>query len=416
MDKSIHGAGVAGTVQAPSSKSYAQRAIAAALLAEGETVLENMELCSDTRAAMLVSGALGATARHKDETTYVLKGGGRPVTSTINIGESGLSTRMFTPIASLFDMPVTITGRGSILRRPMDMMIKPLRDLGVKVSANEGFLPITVQGPLIGGETEVDGQVSSQFLTGLLMALPLAQNDTTLYVGRLNSIPYIKMTIDVLRNFGIEVGYSEDYSEFFIEGRQKYTPHTYNIEGDWSGASCLLVAGAIAGEVTMSNLNPLSLQADVEIVTALSRAGAEIITTENTITVRKQPLQAFEFDATHCPDLFPALAALASNCEGTSIITGTERLTHKESDRADTLREEFGKLGIEIDISGQNIMKITGGKVRSAIVNSRNDHRIAMATAVTALTGDDETVIEDAEAVNKSYPNFWNDLKSIIVR
>ena len=415
MDKKIKGAGVQGTVHAPSSKSYAQRAIAAALLAEGETVLENMELCSDTRAALMVAGSLGATAVHNDELTYTIKGGMRPVASTIDIGESGLSTRMFTPIASLSAKPLTITGRGSILKRPMEMMIGPLSSLGVSVTAQEGgYLPITVQGPLAGGEAEVDGGVSSQFLTGLLMALPLAQNDTTLYVGRLNSIPYINMTIDVLRNFGIEVGHNEDYSEFFIEAGQKYTPRTYNIEGDWSGASCLLVAGAIAGEVTITNLNPLSLQADVEIVNALSRAGAEIITEANKITVKKHPLQAFEFDATHCPDLFPALVALAANCKGVSVIKGTERLTHKESDRAETLKEEFGKMGVKIDISEANTMKVHGGKIRPAIVNSHNDHRIAMATAVAALAADGESTIEDAGAVNKSYPDFWDDLATII--
>lgn len=415
MDKKIKGALVRGTIQAPSSKSYAQRAIAAALLAEGETVLENMELCSDTRAALLVSGALGATAQHRDATTYVIKGGMRPAVSTIDIGESGLSTRMFTPIASLSQTPITITGHGSILKRPMEMMVEPLENLGVKVKAEKGtYLPITVQGPLKGGETHVDGRVSSQFLTGLLMALPLAQNDTTLHVGQLKSIPYIDMTIDVLHSFGIEVRHNEDYSEFFIEGGQSYTPRTYNIEGDWSGASCLLVAGAIAGEVMVTNLNPLSLQADVEIVSALSRAGAEIITEKDRITVRKQPLHSFEFDATHCPDLFPSLVALAANCEGISVLKGTERLTHKESDRAETLRIEFGKMGVLVDISQENIMKVRGGNIRAAIVDSHNDHRIAMATAVTALVAEGETTILDAGAVNKSYPGFWDDLASII--
>lgn len=413
MEAKVKGSKVGGTVQAPSSKSYAQRAIAAALLAKGETVLQNMELCSDTRAALLVARALGATSKHLDESTYAIAGGGRPASDTIDIGESGLSTRMFTPIASLSDRPITITGHGSILKRPMEMMAGPLVSLGVKVTSRGGYLPMTVHGPLLGGEAEVDGSVSSQFLTGLLMALPLAQNDTTLYVGRLNSIPYINMTVDVLCSFGIEVGHNDDFSEFFIEGRQKYTPRTYNIEGDWSGASCLLVAGAVAGEITITNLNPLSLQADVEIVEALSRAGAEIITENNRITVKKHPLQAFDFDATHCPDLFPALVALAANCDGVSVLKGTERLTHKESDRAETLRDEFGKMGIKIDISQANTMKVTGGTVRSAVVNSRNDHRIAMATAVAALAAEGETVIEDAEAVNKSYPDFWRDLGSV---
>ena len=413
VKQTVKGSTVCGKVQAPSSKSYAQRAIAAALLAKGKTTLENMELCSDTRAALMVSEALGAKYEQIDGSTYVITGNGHPHGSVIDIGESGLSTRMFTPIASLADTAITITGRGSILKRPMDMMIEPLRTLGAEVSSHDGYLPITVRGPLSGGTAEVDGSISSQFLTGLLMALPLAQDDTTLYVGKLNSIPYINMTIDVLRNFGIEIGHDEHYTEFFVEGRQEYTPRTYNIEGDWSGASCLLVAGAVAGEVTVSNLNPLSLQADVEIVEALSRAGAEIITEVNRITVKKYPLHAFEFDATHCPDLFPALVALAANCDGTSVLKGTVRLTHKESDRAETLRDEFGKLGVEVDISEENVMKVTGGRIKSAVVNSHNDHRVAMATAVAALAADGETIIEDAEAVSKSYPDFWYDLASI---
>lgn len=407
---------VKGAVHAPSSKSYAQRAIAAALLAEGDTYLYNMELCSDTRAALLVAGALGAVSHHLGETTYILSGGRTPVTSTIDIGESGLSTRMFTPIASLYGTPITITGRGSILERPMDMMIGPLRNLGVKVTDSDGRLPITVEGPFSGGETDVDGRVSSQFITGLLMALPTAEKDTTLHVNNINSLPYVKMTLDVLDSFGVEVGVNDDYSEFFIEGRQKYTARSYNVEGDWSGASCLLVAGAIAGEVTITNLNPLSIQADVEIIHALSRAGAGIITEPDKVTVKRHSLQAFSFDATHCPDLFPALVALASCCEGTSVLTGTSRLKHKESDRAQTLREEFGKMGIEVDISQEDIMKVTGARIQSAVVNSHNDHRIAMATAVAALACDGEVTIEGAEAVNKSYPNFWNDLNSIRVK
>ena len=416
MERKLQPSGVSGLVHAPSSKSYAQRAIAAALLAEGNTYLYNMELCSDTKAALLVAGALGAVAQHPGETTYIISGGHKPVTSTIDVGESGLSTRMFTPIASLYDMPITITGRGSILQRPMDMMLDPLDNLGVKVQDNDGYLPITVTGPLRGGETWVDGQVSSQFITGLLMALPLAQNDTTLYVNKINSLPYIKMTLDVLRSFDIEVGVNDDFTEFFVEGGQSYKARSYNIEGDWSGASCLLVAGAIAGEITVTNLNSLSIQADVEIINALSRAGAEIITEADKVTVKKNLLQAFEFDATHCPDLFPALVALASCCEGVSVLKGTGRLKHKESDRAETLREEFGKMGIEIDLEDENTMRVTGGKIKSATVSSHNDHRIAMASAVAALAGDGEVIIEGTEAVNKSYPNFWNDLDSVLVK
>lgn len=417
MDKISARSGISGTVYAPSSKSYAQRAVAAALLSEGETTLLNMELCSDTQAAIAVAEALGASVSKTGDSTYVIRGGmhnGRlaPADTLINIGESGLSTRMFTPIASLYDAGITITGHGSILKRPMDMMIEPLRNLGVEVRSDNGYLPLTVRGPMKGGETEVDGSVSSQFITGLLMALPLAETGTTLHVSRPTSIPYLNMTIDLLREFGIEVDHS-GYTEFYVEGKQSYTPLIYNVEGDWSGASCLLVAGAVAGEITVENLNPLSMQADVAMVDALSKAGAEIITTSDSITVRSRALSAFEFDATHCPDLFPALVALAANCEGASVIKGTERLAHKESDRAETLKEEFGKMGIEVDISEENTMCVTGGRVRGAVVDSHNDHRIAMAAAVAALRSDRQVVVQGAEAVDKSYICFWDDLDSV---
>ena len=220
------------------------------------------------------------------------------------------------------------------------------------------------------------------------------------------------MTIDLAARFGVAIEHN-NYEQFYIAGGQHSTPCTYNIEGDWSGASCLLVAGATAGSITIRNLNHISLQADLAIIEALARAGAEIITTNSSVTVHGGPLHAFEFDATDCPDLFPALAALAASCEGTSVLTGTQRLTYKESNRAETIAEVFGRLGIGVDLSEENTMRITGGPVSSAVVDSHNDHRIAMAAAVAALSSDDSVVIEGADAADKSYPNFWNDLDTL---
>ena len=419
MEKTIAPGEVAGTVLAPSSKSYAQRALAASLLCEGESRLTNMELCNDTRAAMKIAESLGARIAPVGDTPwdYSVRGGFRegairPVADRLNVGESGLATRLFTPIAALHGHRITLTGEGSILVRPVSMMEEPLRQLGVEVKTKKGLLPITVRGPLKGGEAWVDGSLSSQFITGLLMALPLAQNDTILHVKNLRSRPYIDMTIAVVEKFGIRIGHN-DYEEFFVEGGQRYEPTTYNIEGDWSGASCLLVAGAIAGEVTVENMNTLSLQADVAIIDALSHAGAEVISTQNSVTVHRRALSAFEFDATDCPDLFPALVALASACEGTSKIKGTRRLIHKESNRAETLAGEFAKLGIRVDISEENIMRIEGGPVSGGVVESHNDHRIAMALATAALRADGAVTVRDAEAVNKSYPDFWDDLEKL---
>lgn len=247
--------------------------------------------------------------------------------------------------------------------------------------------------------------------------MPLAKHDTTLYVENPVSIPYLEMTIDTAARFGVEIMHNEgDYSEFFIEGNQHYTATDIAIEGDWSGASTMLVAGAIAGEVTLNNLSTLSRQADTAICQALERAGAGIIIEGDSITVSRRPLRAFTFDATHCPDLFPALAALAAAAEGVSHITGTERLRHKESDRAATISEEYGKMGIEVDLSEPNVMAIRGGDISSATLFSHDDHRIAMSLAVSALRCNEDITIRNAECVEKSYPTFFEDLESIIER
>ena len=417
MDKSVSAGSIRGTIAPPSSKSYAQRAIALALLAEGRSILRNIEFCKDTRSALKCIEALGAKVEYIDDSTIAIEGGLKPQSSTLNVGESGLATRLFTPIASLNPTPITIEGEGTLLYRPMTMMIEPLRQLGVQVRDGGGFLPIEVQGPMHGGDITVDGSVSSQFITGLLLALPLAQEDTTLHVTSPVSIPYIDMTIETARLFGVEIMHNEgDYTQFFIEGRQQYTPADIAIEGDWSGAATLLVAGAIAGEVKVKNISTLSKQADTAICHALERAGAGLIIEQDSITVSKRKLRGFEFDATNAPDLFPALAALAAAAEGESVIIGTDRLRHKESDRAETICHEYEKLGIEVDISEKNIMRIRGGEILPATTFSHNDHRIAMSIAISALRCQGEVVIENAECVEKSYPTFFKDLESIIMR
>lgn len=382
-------------IKAPTSKSYAQRAVACALLADGESILHGVDMSDDTRAALDVAHRLGAEI-FAAGSTFHIKGGFKPRSSEINIGESGLSTRLFTPIAALGDEKLTITGHGSILSRPMELMIEPLRALGVEIQSNGGFLPITVCGPIKGGSTvEVDGSLSSQFLTGLLTALPLVGGATVLQVKELQSKPYIDITLDVLRSFGVKIEH-EHYERFYIEGSQRYKATEMTIEGDWSGASCLLVLKAISGgNFTIENLNPNSVQADRAIVEAIDLAGND--------------LKAFEFDATHCPDLFPALAALAAHCKGSTRIVGADRLTHKESNRAVTLHDEFAKLGIVIDISSPNQMIIHGGGeiVQGAVVDSHGDHRIAMATATAAWNRD--VRVMNPDVVGKSYPLFWDD-------
>lgn len=402
-----------GSVQPPCSKSYAQRALAVALLANGKSVLRNMDFCNDTLSALNCIKMLGAKAERTEEHTIVVEGGVKPQGNLLSVGESGLSARLFTPIAALCSEPIVISGEGTLLYRPMDMMIQPLRALGVDVRDGGGRLPIEVCGPMRGGEITVDGSVSSQFITGLLLALPLAEQDTVINVSKAVSKPYLDMTIDIASHFGVAIEHN-DYEQFYIAGGQSYAPTTYSIEGDWSAAAMLLVAGAVAGEVTVGNISMLSKQADVAVCRALVAAGAELISEHDTITAAHRPLHGFEFDATHCPDLFPALATLAAAAEGESTIIGTHRLEHKESNRAEAIAREFGRLGIEVDLSTDNVMKIRGGKIVGGVeVDSHGDHRMAMTLAVAGLISERGVTITSVECVAKSYPNFFEDIERL---
>ena len=412
MDRTVPPGSLRGALTPPSSKSYAQRALAASLLAEGRTVLRGVDRCSDTLAALGCIRDLGAAVAEPDPTTIVVEGGFAPQSDRLFVGESGLSSRLFTPIAALGDRPIRIEGEGSLLARPMEMMLEPLRRLGAAADSRGGTLPIEVCGPLRGGEIEVDGSLSSQFVTGLLLALPTAAADTTLHVRDAVSTPYIDMTIDTAARFGVEI-FRQEYSEFFIPGGQRYRPLDLRIEGDWSAAAMLLVAGAVAGEVCVRNISHLSKQADTAILDALVRAGAFVVDEPDAVTAARRPLRGFEFDATQCPDLFPALAALAAAAEGETVLRGTCRLRHKESDRAEAIRSEYGKLGIEVDLSETDTMRIRGGRPRAARVSGCRDHRMAMSLAVAALTADSPVTIEGAECVAKSYPAFFEELERI---
>lgn len=413
MDKYVSSGRLKGIVAPPCSKSYAQRALAVALLANGKSVLRNMDFCNDTLSALNCIKMLGAEAERTDEHTIVVEGGLKPRGNLLSVGESGLSARLFTPIAALCGEPIVISGEGTLLYRPMDMMIQPLRALGVDVRDGGGRLPIEVCGPMKGGQIDVDGSVSSQFITGLLLSLPLAEQDTVINVNAAVSKPYLDMTIDTAERFGVAIEHN-DYEQFYIAGGQSYEAVEYDVEGDWSAAAMLLVAGAVAGEVAVKNISTLSKQADVAICDALVRAGAELTLESDMVSAAHRELHGFEFDATNCPDLFPALATLAAAAEGESRIKGTHRLEHKESNRAEAIRTEFGKLGIEVDLSEEDIMIIRGGAIRGGVeVDSHGDHRMAMTLAVAGLLSDGGVTIHGAESVAKSYPDFFETLQML---
>lgn len=408
MERIVEPSRIKGHVKAPTSKSMTQRAIAAALMSEGESIIMNPSYCDDSLAAIGIARQLGADVA-MDAGRLTIKGGLHGGESVLNCGESGLAVRMFSPIAALVTDRITMTGEPSLRKRPMLMITEALSQLGVECSSENGFLPITIKGPLRGGLCNVDGSLSSQLLTGLLMALPLAEGDSELRVSDLKSKPYIDLTLEVLRSFGIEVK-AESYDRFLVKGGQKYKPCRFTVEGDWSGGAFLLVAGAINGELVIEGLRPESRQSDMAVLRALYSAGAAIETANNQIVIKSSVLNEFTFDATESPDLFPPLAALAAYCNGTSHVKGVSRLTHKESDRGKAIIDEFGKMNVDVSIEG-DVMHIKGAKPSGALVNPHNDHRIAMAAAVVALGASGSVHISDSHCVAKSYPSFFDDLR-----
>lgn len=410
MERHLEPSALKGNIKAPASKSMTQRAIAAALLADGQSIIHNPSYCDDSLAAMSIAVGLGARV---DPQVNELKitGSATLKETKLNCGESGLAIRMFSPIVALYPAEITLVGANSLKKRPMSMIEEALTQLGAKCTASGGFLPLTITGPINGGKCEIDGSVSSQLLTGLLIALPLANKDSEIKVNNLKSRPYIDMTIELLKSFGIRIENS-DYSTFHIPGNQKYVPHNYTVEGDWSGGAFLLVAGAINGQIKVTGLRNDSRQSDMGILKALRSAGADLTEGEDFIEVSKSKLKAFEYDATQSPDLFPPLVTLASFGEGTSSIKGVSRLIHKESNRAETLKEEFHKMNIRIEIN-DDMMYVTGGQPVGVRVESHDDHRIAMAVAVAALGATGKVSIRDSQCVAKSYPGFFDDLRHL---
>lgn len=412
---------ISGSIQAPPSKSCMQRACAAALINKGTTIIDNGGNSNDEQAAKNIVQKLGATVESVRKQVvitsndYIFNSDYPGKHSIISVGESGLSLRMFAPLAALFKQEITLTGEGSILTRPVDFFEKVFPQLGVEVHTNNGKIPLQLHGPLKPKNITVDGSLSSQFLTGLLMAFAKScKTPVSITVNNLTSKPYIDLTLDILKHFGFKVE-NHHYERFDIFPRKIYSDHSvkYTVEGDWSNIAFLLVSGAIAGEVIVKDAVMNSSQGDKGVINALESCGAGLRITKNEIKVMQKDLTAFNFDATDSPDLFPPLVALAAYCKGTTTIKGVNRLLFKESNRAKTLQSEFEKMKVGITING-DLMLIKGSKnVKGAKVSSHNDHRIAMACAVAALKAKGNTVIHHAEAVNKSYPSFFNDIKKL---
>ena len=452
-------------VQMPCSKSFAQRAIIAAALSEGVSVLRGYSPCGDNESAIAVARALGAEVTvglsyasgnvAKDGSALTIKGIGAKRKSlklnTLHTGESGLLTRMMIPLLSVLnDGDVRVTGEKTLTGRPLKGAPEIMSAFGVRLvqageraansasgpaAAAEVFVPLDINGSLNAGKASISGASGSQIISGLLMALPLLDEDTVIELNNPKSIPYLFITMDVMKAFGVKVwcdmeggeefAESKDWSDctaitFHIKGGQAYKAADMDIEGDWSSAANFLVAGAVFGRVELTGLDTKSLQADLSIMDILMEAGASLSQMgdddpKGLIHVQRAPLSAFEVDAANCPDLFPIVAVLAAFCEGTSRIAGVGRLANKESDRGKAILEMLTKMGVNAKIAGDKLIvdghslarrALTHTLLRGGSFTSHHDHRMVMALRVAGIGADSPIEIDDTQCVAKSFPTF----------
>ncbi len=400
---------ISGTVKINPSKSITQRAYAIASLCKEKSVIKNPSKSDDSLSSLNIVKRMGSTVEvFKDRVE--ITGLQKEIEDKFDCGEAGLCIRMFTPILALFGKEVEITGRGSLLKRPVNMMEQPLREMGTIVETNNGFPPIKLNGKLKGGVVEVDAGLTSQFLTGLLIALPNTEEKSRVIAKNTVSRPYIDLTIELLKKAGAKV-LNENYSVFEIEPA-KFKPLNLEVEGDFSSACFMLVAGVLAGEVTVSNLSPSSKQADKKILDILIQAGCGVKISEKGITVEQSDIKSFSIDVRDCPDIVPSLVPLAAKGNSPSKIFGVSRLKYKESDRLNAMMKEFEKIGVKSEIK-EDCLKIFPSKIEGGRANSNNDHRLAMALAVCGLVSEKGVEIENHACISKSYPEFFNHLKAV---
>jgi 3-phosphoshikimate 1-carboxyvinyltransferase len=398
-----------GSVNINSSKSYFQRALAISLISESKVELVGNSCENDILTTLNICEKAGLCFK-KTKNSIKIDGKTTNLKKSISVNsdESGFCARVFSVVLSHLFNDVTINGFGSAINRSFNFSC--LSQLGLKINTKDLSLPVNIKGEMQSGEICIDASDSSQLLSGLLITLPFLSSDSVIHVKDLVSCPYIDMTIGILKDFGVDIT-NESHKRFFVKGNQQIKSSKYIIEGDWSGAAFHLVGAAISGEVKIYGLNPNSLQADKAILKALCQCGAEVIIKEDFIEVKRLELNSFSFDATDSPDLFPSLVSLASCCKGVSVIKGVRRLINKESNRANSIKIEFAKIGVKV-ILKDNHMYIHGSKViKGAIINSHNDHRIAMALSIMGSVSKGPINITDSEVVAKSYSNFYKDLE-----
>ncbi len=396
---------------APSSKSYTIRGLMSAALARGQSQIIHPLGADDTAASLEVLNKIGIGVVQGKDSWQVSGGNFCAPDTDLFCRESAATLRFMTAICSLVPGKCRLTSSPSLAVRPIEPLVEALRQLGIDCHQDEAASVVVDGGKLRGGTTELPGNISSQYVSALLLISPLAEEGIKIRLTTpLESQPFILMTLECLQMFGIRVDSSPDLREFETP-RQIYQPASYIVEGDWSSASYLLALGALAGEVVVENLNPESLQGDKVIVNFLREMGALVNIGQNSVTVGKSPLKAIRADLTDCIDLLPTVAVLAAAADGTSELTGIERARLKESDRVFAVRAGLERMGIKT-VEERNRLTITGSPPKGSLIDSRGDHRIAMAFSLlgTVVGG---TAIEGAECVSKTYPEFWETLKKL---
>lgn len=377
-----------GAVTAPPSKSAAHRALICSFLAGGGSVFPII----NSKDMQATTGVIDALKRGD---------------STLNCIESGSTLRFMIPVAASLGKNVTFTGEGRLPERPVGEYLEILPKHNVKVESN-GFLPLSISGKLTNGTYEAAGDVSSQYITGLLLALANVDGDSAVILTtKLQSKPYVDMTVKVMADYGVDV--KETEFGYLIHGNQQFKKLDYTVEGDWSQAAFFLVAGAIGGDITVNGLDMNSTQGDKEIVNVIRNFGGNITVDDNEIRCFGGELKGTEIDASDIPDLVPIIAVLAAFAKGKTVIKGAERLRYKESDRIESVVQNLKLLGAQVQETTDGMIINGGKKLNSAKLKGFNDHRIVMAFSVAGLYIDGAVEIDDAESINKSYPSFFED-------
>ena len=410
MQVSISKSELRGKVRAPASKSYTIRGLMCAALARGDSEILYPLASDDTEAAIEVLSGIGVQILQGKNSWQVSGGDFHEPTTDLFCRESAATLRFMTAICSIVPGQCRLTSAPSLTRRPIEPLLQALRQLGVDCYQDEDKT-VFIKGDRINGVTELPGNISSQFVSGLLLISPRADQSVCIRLTTpLESQPFILMTLQCLRQFGIKFSVAKELREFRIS-KQTYQPARYVVEGDWSSASYLLALGALSGEVEVENLNPESLQGDKVILNFLQDMGALITVGQNSITAGRSRLKAIKADLADCIDLLPTMAVLAAAADGASEFTGRERARLKESNRVASVKEGLERMGINV-VEERNRLTITGSPAKGAVIDSQGDHRIAMAFSLLgSMAGG--TVIEGAECVAKTYPDFWETLKSI---